>query len=160
MEIVKGNDISISWRIYRIVNGVKVPENLTTATDINVLVTANGLNVPVTSVTVSDTNLLTILIKGRDQITGVYALEVSWVSSIGEDSRVAYGKAFVVVDKQCQADYTLPEGLEVVSLDLYSSTHFGALYENLDVQKEANANQVQGASNGNVLTFDSNLGKW
>ena len=160
MEIVKGNDISISWRIYRIVDGVKVPENLTTAIDFQTLVTANGLNVPITNSTISDTNLITILIKGRDQITGIYALEASWTSSLGEDSRVAYGKAFTVVDKQCQADYTLPEGLDVVSLEFYSSTHFGALYENLDVQKDDVAQQVEGALDGNALTFDSSINKW
>ena len=160
MEIVKGNDISISWRIYRIVDGVKVPENLTTAIDFQTLVTANGLNVPITNSTISDTNLITILIKGRDQITGIYALEASWTSSLGEDSRVAYGKAFTVVDKQCQADYTLPEGLDVVSLEFYSSTHFGALYENLDVQKDPTKESVLGELHNNVLTYDSSINKW
>ena len=160
MEIVRGNDISISWRISRIINGIKTPESLTTATNLKVVIESNGLGVPTHSVTVTDVNLLTILIKGQDQISGIYSLEASWISANQEDCRVARGKVFTVVDKDCQADYKLPEGIDVVSLEFYSFTHFGALYENLDVVKDEINQTVQGALEGNVLTYDSTLNKW
>ena len=160
MKVVKGNDISICWRIFQNIDGTKIPEDMTNINNTKVLVKSNGLRVPVKSYTITDTNLVTILIKGTDQVTGVYDIEISWTNSQGIDVRVAYSEAFVVVDYQYQADYILPEGIDILQLQFNSYTHFGQMFEMTDVLKDDVLEAVKGAIDGNVLTYDGTSQKW
>lgn len=157
MNILRGNDIKVTWSITKTVDNVNIPEDLSTATNIRFKVWCSGTLISVPDYSVSG-NEITFTIKGSVQRTGEYSFEVSY--SKGYDARVVYKDAFLVVDLACQANYVKPDDIQVTTLQFYSSISSLYLWQLLDVKKSTTDNSVDKTFDKFYLGYDAKLKQW
>ena len=78
MNILRGNDIKVTWSITKVVDGVPIKEDLDTVSNLTIYVNSNGRKLEITDYIILNTNQVQFTIKGRNTRIGNYSFEASW----------------------------------------------------------------------------------
>ena len=129
MRFVKGNDLTIVWTINKVVDGVTVPENLSLVTDLKLYVKRGGSVTQISNYQIIGTNnnQIRFVLKGRNQQTGMYALEITYVAAY--DARITKPDAFIIVNDTTQLEGVLSSGdLEISTIDFQTALIINGIY--------------------------------
>ena len=129
MRFVKGNDLTIVWTINKVVGGVTVPENLSLITDLKLYVKRGGSVTQVSNYQIIGTNnnQIRFVLKGRNQQTGMYALEITYVATY--DARITKPDAFIIVNDTTQLEGVLSSGdLEISTIGFQTALIINGIY--------------------------------
>lgn len=137
MNILRGNDIKVTWSITKIVDGVPIKEDLDTVSNLIIYVNNNGRKLEVTDYIILNTNQVQFTIKGRNTRIGNYSFEASW--SKDYDARITESSVFTIVDDASQCDNTLTNSnIMVNSIEVKSNMQIAGDLSNYYTKEEVN----------------------
>ena len=137
MNILRGNDIKITWSITKVVDGVPIKEDLDTVSNLTIYVNSNGRKLEVTDYIILNTNQVQFTIKGRNTRIGNYSFEASW--SKDYDARITESSVFTIVDDASQCDNTLTNSnIMVNSIEVKSNVQIAGDLSNYYTKEEVN----------------------
>lgn len=137
MNILRGNDIKVTWSITKIVDGVPIKEDLDIVSNLIIYVNNNGRKLEVTDYIILNTNQVQFTIKGRNTRIGNYSFEASW--SKDYDARITESSVFTIVDDASQCDNTLTNSnIMVNSIEVKSNMQIAGDLSNYYTKEEVN----------------------
>lgn len=137
MNILRGNDIKVTWSITKVVDGVPIKEDLDTVSDLTIYVNSNGRKLEITDYIILNTNQVQFTIKGRNTRIGNYSFEASW--SKDYDARITESSVFTIVDDASQCDNTLTNSnIMVNSIEVKSNVQIAGDLSNYYTKEEVN----------------------
>nr|DAG93536.1 MAG TPA: hypothetical protein [Crassvirales sp.]DAY12784.1 MAG TPA: hypothetical protein [Crassvirales sp.] len=137
MNILRGNDIKVTWSITKVVDGVPIKEDLDTVSNLTIYVNSNGRKLEVTDYIILNTNQVQFTIKGRNTRIGNYSFEASW--SKDYDARITESSVFTIVDDASQCDNTLTNSnIMVNSIEVKSNVQIAGDLSNYYTKEEVN----------------------
>lgn len=137
MNILRGNDIKVTWSITKIVDGVPIKEDLDTVSNLTIYVNSNGRKLEVTDYIILNTNQVQFTIKGRNTRVGNYSFEASWSKEY--DARITESSVFTIVDDASQCDNTLTNSnIMVNSIEIKSNMQIAGDLSNYYTKEEVN----------------------
>lgn len=137
MNILRGNDIKVTWSISKIVDGVPIKEDLDTVSNLTIYVNSNGRKLEITDYIILNTNQVQFTIKGRNTRIGNYSFEASW--SKDYDARITESSVFTIVDDASQCDNTLTNSnIMVNSIEIKSNMQIAGDLSNYYTKEEVN----------------------
>ena len=137
MNILRGNDINVTWSITKVVDGVPIKEDLDTVSNLTIYVNSNGRKLEVTDYIILNTNQVQFTIKGRNTRIGNYSFEASW--SKDYDARITESSVFTIVDDASQCDNTLTNSnIMVNSIEVKSNVQIAGDLSNYYTKEEVN----------------------
>lgn len=137
MNILRGNDIKVTWSITKVVDGVPIKEDLDTVSNLTIYVNSNGRKLEVTDYIILNTNQVQFTIKGRNTRIGNYSFEASW--SKDYDARITESSVFTIVDDASQCDNTLTNSnIMVNSIEVKSNMQIAGDLSNYYTKEEVN----------------------
>lgn len=137
MNILRGNDIKVTWSITKIVDGVPIKEDLDTVSNLTIYVNSNGRKLEVTDYIILNTNQVQFTIKGRNTRIGNYSFEASW--SKDYDARITESSVFTIVDDASQCNNTLTNSnIMVNSIEVKSNMQIAGDLSNYYTKEEVN----------------------
>jgi len=137
MNILRGNDIKVTWSITKIVDGVPIKEDLDTVSNLTIYVNSNGRKLEITDYIILNTNQVQFTIKGRNTRIGNYSFEASW--SKDYDARITESSVFTIVDDASQCDNTLTNSnIMVNSIEVKSNVQIAGDLSNYYTKEEVN----------------------
>ena len=137
MNILRGNDIKVTWSITKVVDGVPIKEDLDTVSNLTIYVNSNGRKLEITDYITLNTNQVQFTIKGRNTRIGNYSFEASW--SKDYDARITESSVFTIVDDASQCDNTLTNSnIMVNSIEVKSNVQIAGDLSNYYTKEEVN----------------------
>ena len=137
MNILRGNDIKVTWSITKVVDGVPIKEDLDTVSNLTIYVNSNGRKLEMTDYIILNTNQVQFTIKGRNTRIGNYSFEASW--SKDYDARITESSVFTIVDDASQCDNTLTNSnIMVNSIEVKSNVQIAGDLSNYYTKEEVN----------------------
>lgn len=137
MNILRGNDIKVTWSITKVVDGVPIKEDLDTVSNLTIYVNSNGRKLEITDYIILNTNQVQFTIKGRNTRIGNYSFEASW--SKDYDARITESSVFTIVDDASQCDNTLTNSnIMVNSVEVKSNVQIAGDLSNYYTKEEVN----------------------
>ena len=137
MNILRGNDIKVTWSITKVVDGVPIKEDLDTVSNLTIYVNSNGRKLEVTDYIILNTNQVQFTIKGRNTRIGNYSFEASW--SKDYDARITESSVFTIVDDASQCDNTLTNSnIMVNSIEVKSNVQIAGDLSNYYTKEDVN----------------------
>lgn len=137
MNILRGNDIKVTWSITKVVDGVPIKEDLDTVSNLTIYVNSNGRKLEITDYIILNTNQVQFTIKGRNTRIGNYSFEASW--SKDYDARITESSVFTIVDDASQCDNTLTNSnIMVNSIEVKSNVQIAGDLSNYYTKEEVN----------------------
>lgn len=137
MNILRGNDIKVTWSITKVVDGVPIKEDLDTVSNLTIYVNSNGRKLEITDYIILNTNQVQFTIKGRNTRIGNYSFEASW--SKDYDARITESSVFTIVDDASQCDNTLTNSnIMVNSIEVKSNMQIAGDLSNYYTKEEVN----------------------
>lgn len=137
MNILRGNDIKVTWSITKVVDGVPIKEDLDTVSNLTIYVNSNGRKLEITDYIILNTNQVQFTIKGRNTRIGNYSFEASWTKDY--DARITESSVFTIVDDASQCDNTLTNSnIMVNSIEVKSNVQIAGDLSNYYTKEEVN----------------------
>jgi hypothetical protein len=137
MNILRGNDIKVTWSITKVVDGVPIKEDLDTVSNLTIYVNSNGRKLEITDYIILNTNQVQFTVKGRNTRIGNYSFEASW--SKDYDARITESSVFTIVDDASQCDNTLTNSnIMVNSIEVKSNVQIAGDLSNYYTKEEVN----------------------
>lgn len=137
MNILRGNDIKVTWSITKVVDGVPIKEDLDTVSNLTIYVNSNGRKLEITDYIILNTNQVQFTIKGRNTRIGNYSFEASW--SKDYDAKITESSVFTIVDDASQCDNTLTNSnIMVNSIEVKSNVQIAGDLSNYYTKEEVN----------------------
>lgn len=137
MNILRGNDIKVTWSITKVVDGVPIKEDLDTVSNLTIYMNSNGRKLEITDYIILNTNQVQFTIKGRNTRIGNYSFEASW--SKDYDARITESSVFTIVDDASQCDNTLTNSnIMVNSIEVKSNVQIAGDLSNYYTKEEVN----------------------